>query len=260
MRQYNFLVFLILFFFTWTVAEVYAEAEGDKDRTGVEEILDDQEEYEGLDLEDEFEDESADHVFDPLGGYNRFMTKVNDKLYFWVLKPVAKGFSIVIPEAGRKAINHCFRNILFPVRLVNNLLQFKIKRAGIETARFGVNTTIGVLGLADPAKSWLNLEAYEEDFGQTLGHYGVGGGFHLVLPLLGPSNVRDTIGMVPDYFLNPINYIGNYKYEAGITAVKKFNFTSLHLGEYEDIKKDALDLYIFLRDAYEQNRDMRIAE
>ena len=216
--------------------------------------------YDNAGLEDEFDEEFAPQVYDPLSGYNRFMTSVNDKLYFWLLKPVAKGFKFVIPEPGRLAINRCFKNILFPVRLVNNLLQLEMKGAGIETARFGVNSTIGILGFGDPAKSWLELDACDEDFGQTLGSYGVGSGFHLVLPLFGPSNARDTLGMVPDYFLNPIHYIDSSALRAGVSALKEFNYTSLHLGEYEGVKKDAVDLYPFLRDAYEQNRKMKIEE
>ncbi len=258
MKRYKAVVLAGLIFIAWTVSGVHAGPTTDSDRTEAETA--DGQVYDDFDLDAEFEDESAVNVFDPLSGYNRFMTHVNDKLYFWVLKPVSKGLSIVIPEPGRLAIGRCFRNILFPVRLVNNLLQLKIKRAGIETARFGVNTTIGVLGLGDPAQSWLDLDACEEDFGQTLGHYGVGSGFHLVLPLFGPSNVRDTIGLVPDYFLNPINYVDSFKYRAGLHSFNSFNSTSLHLGEYESIKKDAVDLYTFMRDAYEQNREMKIAE
>ena len=102
--------------------------------------------------EGEFEDQPSDSVFDPLSGYNRVMTVINDKLYFWALKPVARGLAWVIPKQGRLAIGRCFRNMMFPIRFANNLLQLKMKRVGIETARFGVNTTIGVLGFADPAK------------------------------------------------------------------------------------------------------------
>ena len=217
-------------------------------------------EDDNFDLGDEFEEESSSQVFDPLGAYNRFMTHVNDKLYFWVLKPVAKGFAFIVPELGRISINRCFKNILFPVRLVNNLLQLKIKRAGIESARFGLNSTIGILGFGDPAKVWLGLDEYDEDFGQTLGAYGVGSGFHLVLPIFGPSNTRDAVGKIPDLFLNPLNYIGNFKIEVSIDAFEKFNHTSIHLGEYESFKKDSIDFYVFMRDAYEQNRKMRIEE
>ncbi len=210
--------------------------------------------------EGEFEDQPSESVFDPLAGYNRVMTVINDKLYFWALKPVARGLAWIIPKKGRLAINRCFRNIMFPIRFVNNLLQLKIKRAGIETARFGVNTTIGVLGFGDPARHWLGLKAYEEDFGQTMGNYGVGGGFHLVLPIFGPSNIRDTIGMVPDFFLNPLSYIDNNLLETGIKSFEMINYTSLHIGEYESFKNDALDLYVSLRDAYEQNRKKKIRE
>ncbi len=260
MQRYNINVFAVLVLILWTVTAVHADnlIGNNVNEQGL--IVIAGLEDDNLDLDDEFEEESVPQVFDPLSGYNRFMTNVNDKLYFWVLKPVAKGYTFVVPELGRLSINRCFKNLLFPVRLVNNLLQLKIKRAGIESARFGMNTTIGILGFGDPAKRWLDLDAYNEDFGQTLGSYGVGSGFHLVLPIFGPTNARDVVGMIPDYFLNPTNYIGNVKYKVSINAVDKFNYTSIHLGEYESIKKDALDFYVFMRDAYEQNRKMKIEE
>ena len=260
MQQIRTIVFIILIFLGWTVTMGCAVNSANNNQSEPISVSSEEMEYDDFDLDAEFDDESAVQVFDPLRGYNRFMTAFNDKLYFWLLKPAAKGIAFVIPEPGRLAISRCFRNIMFPVRLVNNLLQFKIKRAGIESARFGVNTTVGVLGFGDPAKSWLDLDSYEEDFGQTLGTYGVGSGFHLVLPLLGPSNARDTVGLIPDYFLDPLNYIGNYKIKYGIKVFDKTNYTSLHIGEYESIKKDALDFYPFMRDAYEQNRKMKIQE
>ncbi len=213
-----------------------------------------------FDLEEEFEDVSAKKVFDPLSGYNRFMTNANDKFYFWVAKPVANGYRKVVPESPRRAIVRFFNNLLFPVRFVNNLLQLKFKRSVIEMARFGLNSTVGILGFTDPAKNWFDLEAYPEDFGQTLGRYGVGSGFHIVLPILGPSNLRDLVGMVPDYFLEPISYIGKDEDEIIVRSVDELNKTSIHIGEYENIKKDALDLYTFLRDSYEQNREKQIRE
>ena len=101
-------------------------------------------------FEKEFGDVSLDtqakDVSDPLSGYNRFMFNVNDKLYFWILKPVARGYGAVVPEGGRVAISRFFKNLSFPVRFVNNALQGKLKRVGIETARFTVNTTLGLLG------------------------------------------------------------------------------------------------------------------
>lgn len=216
-------------------------------------------------FEEEFKERPGSKVFDPLHGYNRFMTKVNDKFYFWMLKPTASGYRKVVPQGVRISINRFFNNLLFPVRFVNNVLQLKFKGAGVELARFGINTTLGVVGFGDPAKKRFDLNAYPEDFGQTLGYYGIGGGFHLVLPILGPSNLRDTVGLVADFYLDPICYIGTcyadeWEPAMGIQAYKGVNYTSLHIGEYESLKKDAIDLYPFLREVYEQSRKKEIAE
>jgi phospholipid-binding lipoprotein MlaA len=213
-----------------------------------------------FELEAEFEAETQQSVIDPLSGYNRVMTHVNDKLYFWLLKPVAQGYSFVMPEGARLAVGRFFKNLLMPVRFANNLLQLKPKRAGTELARFAINTTIGVLGFGDPAAKHFDLQPYPEDFGQTLGHYGVGSGFHIVLPLLGPSNLRDTIGLIPDHFLDPVTYIDNSKERLAVRAYKQVNHTSLHIGEYESLKLDAVDLYTFLRDGYEQRRAKQVEE
>jgi phospholipid-binding lipoprotein MlaA len=211
-------------------------------------------------LEGEFAEVANEPVFDPLSGYNRVMTQVNDKIYFWLLKPVAQGYRAVLPEGARLGVGRFFRNLLMPVRFVNNLLQLKPKQAGTELARFVVNTTVGVLGFGDPAANRYGLQAYPEDFGQTLGHYGVGSGFHIVLPLLGPSNLRDTLGLIPDYFLDPVSYIDDTETQLAVRAYERVNYTSLHIGEYESLKKDAVDLYTFLRDGYEQHRVKQIEE
>ncbi len=244
-------------------------------------VLDSDEDLESVDEEfDEFEDEFGDDVVtevsDPLGGYNRFMTGFNDKLYFWVLKPVATGYSWVVPEFARRGINNFFKNLYYPIRLVNNVLQLKFKNAGEETLRFVTDSTIGVLGLWDPAKIWFGLEAHPEDFGQTFGVWGIGPGPHIVLPVLGPSNLRDTIGLAPQWiYLNPVNNISTVsdlaglekieeldktEIKLGILALERVNNTSLRLGEYESLKKDAIDFYPFLRDFYEQNRQRLIEE
>lgn len=223
------------------------------------------------DFEDEFGDQDKLDVFDPLSRYNREMTAFNDKLYFWVLKPVSRGYSYIVPEPARLSVARFFKNLLFPVRFLNNILQLKFKGAAIEFSRFCVNSTVGILGLADPAKEWLHLEAHPEDFGQTLGHYGVGGGFHIVLPFLGPSNLRDLASMVPDYYADPVQLVQlvdadmDELIDADIdhVAFRSYdiiNKTSLHIGEYESLKDDALDLYTLLRDAYEANRKKKIEE
>jgi len=202
----------------------------------------------------------AKKASDPLSSYNRFMFAVNDRLYYWVLKPVATGYAKITPEGARAAVNRFFKNLAFPQRLVNNVLQGQLKDAGVVSARFAINTTVGLLGLFDPARSRWKLSAREEDFGQTLGRYGVGDGFPLVLPLLGPSNLRDAPALIPDAFLDPVNYVHPAAAATAIHAGKRLNHTSLHLGEYESMKKAALDPYVFLRDAYKQNRDKRIKE
>lgn len=215
----------------------------------------------------EFEDEldieegAAKEVFDPLIGYNRFMFRFNDKVWFWVWKPMSKGYSLVVPEPVRVSLNRVFYNFYTPVRFGNSLFQLKFERAGLELGRLLVNTTIGLAGFFDPADKWLGwIRPPPEDFGQTLGRYGVGEGFPLVLPLLGPSNLRDGFGWIPDILMCPHIYFLSTRESVGIAAGKYFNLSSLHLGEYESFKKDALDPYTFFRNAYKQNRDKRIKE
>jgi len=217
-------------------------------------------EFDAFDDFEDLEKEETPGAYDPLIGYNRVMTRVNDRLYFWVLKPAARGYGAVVPEGARVCIGNFFDNLAFPIRFVNNLLQFKFKGAGVETARFGVNTTVGIAGLWDPAQKWLDLIPYEEDFGQTLGHYGVNGGFPFVLPALGPSNLRDALGRVPDGYLDPVEYIDGPAVQIGAPVFEVINRTSLHIGEYESFRKDAVDLYILMRSAYQQNRKKAIEE
>ncbi len=208
----------------------------------------------------------ADVPFDPLRGFNRGMFHFNDRMYFWVLKPTARIYGRVIPKGVRQGIQRCFKNLGFPVRFVNNVLQGKMKGAGRETGRFLVNSTLGLGGFFDPARSWWGWEPSDEDFGQTLGRYGVGDGFPLVLPLIGPTNVRDALGMGADSFLNPLSYVDPHdpqffnRTRLYIRAGEAVNRTSLDIGQYESIKKDALDPYTFIRDAYKQMRDQKIKE
>lgn len=224
-------------------------------------------------FEDEFEDEFNEEVkeiFDPLSGYNRAMTTFNDFFFMNVLNPVSNRYSKIVPEPVRVGVSNFFDNLMFPIRFSNNILQLKFANASEELGRFLINTTFGLAGFMDPAKTEFGLEAHDEDFGQTLGHYGVGSGFHVVLPLLGPSNLRDMVGLAADGYVDPTSTVGssdiNYKIpdttlqSLAITSYKTTNSTSLKLGQYENIKKDALDLYPFLRDIYEQKRNKDIEE
>ncbi len=227
-----------------------------------------EEEFADDEFSDEFSADADEEIFDPLSGYNRVMTGFNDGLYVYVLDPVLfKGYNY-IPEPARVSVNNFFENIYYPVSVVNNILQLKIKNTGTETLRFLVNSTVGILGLFDPARSWFGLEPHQEDFGQTLGHYGVGSGFHIVLPFFGPTNLRDLSGDFIDFYVNPIYYVDVRKYNLvnnvyqgwGVITYKQFNKMSLHTKEYDNVRQDALDLYPFIRDLYEQNRQKEIEE
>ncbi|MDA7817674.1 VacJ family lipoprotein [Sulfurimonas sp.] len=215
---------------------------------------------------DEFSDEMAvEEVYDPLSGYNRAMTSFNDVLYENVMKPVASGYANVVHTEIRESISKFFHNLYFPMRLTNNLLQGKFKNSLEESERFVLNSTVGILGFFDPAKSKFEIDKHNEDFGQTLGFYGVGAGPHVVLPLFGPSNVRDTISMIPDSLLSPIDYVARkdditiLEYVA-IKTVEKVNCTSQNIEKYEKLKADAIDLYPYQRDVYEQYRQEQIEE
>lgn len=199
-------------------------------------------------------------VFDPLIGYNRMMFAVNDKFYFWLARPVCKGYSWVVPEPGRKAVKRAFHNLYFPLRFVNNLLQLKFKGCSTEAGRFVVNSTVGLGGLFDPAGLWLKWQPSNEDFGQTFGYYGVGGGPPLVLPILGPSNLRDGAGMGLNFLVNPVNYLASFTDGFAVATGERFNYVSLHLGEYEIIKKTALDPYTFIRDGYKEMRKKEVSQ
>jgi phospholipid-binding lipoprotein MlaA len=208
-------------------------------------------------------EEPAAAIADPLEPVNRAFFHFNDKLYFWVLKPVATGYKAVIPEDGRIVVHNFFSNVTTPIRLVNCLLQAKFKGAGNETARFALNTTLGIAGFFDPAKNTFKIEKQEADFGQTLGIWGIGPAFYINWPILGPSNVRDTVGYVGDLFFDPRTYLAYYFVVAeivntGTWILDKVNETSLTLGEYENLKKAALDPYIALREAYSQYRQNKI--
>jgi phospholipid-binding lipoprotein MlaA len=208
------------------------------------------------------EDEYAQSVTipDPIEPWNKAMYQFNDKLYFWVLKPVAKGYSFVIPEPARVAVHNIYANIKAPVRIVNNFLQLKIKRSGIELGRFLINSTLGIVGIYDPAKSCFGLNSYPEDLGQSFGHYGLGPGFYIVWPFLGPSSVRDTVGYAGDLFLDPVNYIKPFYVPYAAEAYGTINEISLHIGDYEALKQAALDPYVSMRDAYAQNREKQVRE
>ena len=133
-----------------------------------------------------------------------------------------------------------------------------MKSAGNELLRFGVNSTVGMLGLYDVARDEMGIKVQDEDFGQTLGVWGAGPVFYITWPVLGPSNVRDSIGLAGDYFLDPVNYVNPLLDSYAIKAGDAVNKTSLVIGDYEEIKKDAIDPYAAFRDIYYQYRESKI--
>ena len=208
------------------------------------------------------DEEPPKTIADPLESINRLSFHVNDRFYFWILKPVASGYRRAVPQPMRVGVRNFFSNLSSPVRVVNCLLQFKVKGAAKETTRFLVNSTLGVAGFVDLAKKEFNIDRQEEDFGQTLAFYGIGPIFYVDWPILGPSSARDTVGFAADFFLSPWTYLLNHPIyvSAGLGALDQVNNTSLTLGTYEDLKEAALDPYIAMRDAYHQYRESKIAE
>ncbi|HHT9137455.1 MAG TPA: MlaA family lipoprotein [Candidatus Wunengus sp. YC60] len=204
-------------------------------------------------------------VKDPLQPYNRAIFAFNDKAYHYFIKPIYTGYNSMVPEKARVSVRNFFTNIKMPVRFFNCLFQGELKGAGTELARFVINSTVGVAGFFDPAKSKFHLQRQERDFGQTLAKHKVNSGIYIVWPFLGPSTVRDTAGLAGDAVLNPISWVsyffltplegfGNYSYDT-------VNDISIDKGQtYESVTKPAIDPYIALQDAYVQNRIKKIKD
>lgn len=213
------------------------------------------------DLPDEAEDgeEKTMMIADPLEPFNRAMFHFNDKLYFWVLKPVAQGYNKVVPEGARVSVDNFFTNLRFPVRFVNCLLQADFSCTGRELGRFVVNTVWGVGGLLDPASSkQLDIPKKNADLDQTLGLYGLGPGFYIVWPILGPSSLRDTSKIVGDFFLYPVSYIRPWYEWLAVRSYEEVNDVSLRIGDYESLKEAAIDPYVALRDGFAQYRQKKV--
>jgi phospholipid-binding lipoprotein MlaA len=203
-------------------------------------------------------DADAPVVKDPLKPFNRAMFTVNDKLYFWVLKPAGKGWRTVVPKPARSGLGNFFNNLRAPGRTVNALLQGKFKKAGTELERFTVNTTFGFLGFDDAATEAGTPAPSPEDTGQTFAVWRIGPGWYVVWPIFGPSSIRDTVGMIGDRAMDPLSYAGEAGFPVGVA--ERVNAVSLRIGEYEELKRDALDPYAYLRDVWWQNRERRIEE
>jgi phospholipid-binding lipoprotein MlaA len=167
-------------------------------------------------------------VYDPLEPLNKRIYAFNRIFDDYVFLPALKGYRFIFPEVVRKRFQNFWANIGEIPNIYNSLLQLKFERTAVSSWRLVINTTIGIGGLWDPATHWLKIERANEDFGQTLGHWGVGPGPYLVLPVFGPSNLRDTTGLVSDYFAQKeIDFLGvkeaESRYDTGGWMLKVFD-------------------------------------
>ncbi len=193
---------------------------------------------------------------DPWEGWNRPMFQINDTLDQWTLRPLARGYRAAVPEVMQTGVSNVFNNLGEPVNLTNNLLQGKFHAAGVDTARLLANSTLGVFGLFDVATR-MGLQRSDEDFGQTLGSWGLGSGPYLVLPLLGPSSPRDALGLAVDSRLAPYPYMDDIPSRNSLRGSELIDTRARLLPAERSITGDR---YIFVRNAYLQNREFRVLD
>lgn len=201
---------------------------------------------------------------DPLSGFNEPMFTFNLKLDDWVLSPVARGYSVIAPQPVREGVGRFFDNVRVIPRFANNLFQLKLAEAGTEVARFGINTTLGVAGFFDPADNWFGLKEHNNDFGLTIRYYNIPTGPYLMLPFFGPSTIGDTVGLVADGAMDPMSYFiplwMTVVVDTGSRAFQAVNYRSLHMNQFEEADRYAIDLYGAVQDAYLQTRAHQVKE
>lgn len=199
---------------------------------------------------------AGDNPDDPWEGWNRAVWKFNKGADTYFLKPVAKGYDWITPAPIDNGISNVFDNLGETKNFLNDVLQFKFADAGTDVARFVVNTTVGILGIFDVASHW-GLERNEEDFGQTLAAWGFGSGPYVVLPFLGPSTVRDGVGIIPDIYSVPQAYIDHDQTRYSVYATD-FIDTRADLLDVEELVQG--DEYTFVRDVYLQRREFLVTD
>ena len=213
---------------------------------------------------------SASECFE---GVSRAMFKFNHALDTAIFEPIAKGYR-AIPLPIRKGTGNAVDNLRSLLTLSNNILQADFRRAGNTAGRFAINTTVGILGIFDPAAALGFEEKGKEDFGQTIGAWGTNSGCYFVLPILGPTTVRDTVGLVGNIFLDPVYHIThnseirngvvgndnysehNYYYYRGTSAV---DFRAKNIESFDSLRNNSIDLYASVKSIYLQDRKMKIA-
>lgn len=209
------------------------------------------------------DDEEELTIADPLYYFNKGIWHFNDFVFLYIGEPAARGYNKILPETIRGGVTNFFSNWYTPVRLVSCLLQAKWEEAGTEGGRFLINTTFGILGFADVAEEeeWTGWKVADEDVGQVFGRWGIGHGFYLVLPLMGPSSARDGVGKIGNSFLDPITYIDIKPWEYyTIVGYREFANYAPNAGEYTKFKEMSLDPYTAMRNAYIQYRARKVRE
>lgn len=191
----------------------------------------------------------AHNPIDPLEPLNRGVYRFNDTLDKALLKPAAKGYSAVMPTAGKVMVSNFFSNLDDVMVTVNDLLQFKLVQGYSDGMRFLVNSTIGVFGLIDVASAG-GLKKHNEDLGQTLGKWGVGNGPYLVIPIVGPSTLRDGVGFYADLYLDPMYYINDMSTRNLAYLAQKITLRAELLDQEKVLDEGAIDRYEFIRDIY----------
>ncbi|HET6521966.1 MAG TPA: VacJ family lipoprotein, partial [Geminicoccaceae bacterium] len=199
----------------------------------------------------------ADDVNDPIEPVNRAVFRFNQQIDGMFIEPAAILYRLIVPQPVRTGVGNVLLNLFTPVTLANDLLQGKFDRAGVTLGRFAVNSTVGILGLVDVG-SRIGLAYHFEDFGQTLGHYGVGEGPYLMVPLLGPSNPRDLSGRVVDLFLDPMTYIAPTEARVGRTAADAVTLREQNLESLNTLERTSLDFYAAVRNSFRQYRAAEI--
>lgn len=190
---------------------------------------------------------------DPFEGFNRSVYQFNEALDDAIFKPVGRGYNAIVPEPVNRSVTNFFNNLEDVRSAINNLLQFKVGRAFSDVGRVAINSTVGIAGLFDVASN-MDFPRYDEDFGQTLGTWGVASGPYLVLPLLGPSSVRDGVGTVVNWYTHPLAYVNDDTLQWGLVGLDLVDTRADLLNASRVLEQAALDPYAFLRDAYLQRR------
>lgn len=196
----------------------------------------------------------AQNVNDPLETINRGIFKFNEVVDFILLKPIAKTYVFIVPEAGRTGVHNFLSNLGEPVNSLNGFIQGNPERGFTSLWRFILNSTFGVAGIFDFASANTDLQPVNEDFGQSMGVYGWGSGPYLVLPIIGPSSTRDAFGLVVDAVSNPFNHVDNDRFVYGRLALNVVDTRARNLDLVDEIYSNSLDPYATFRSAYLQRR------